>query len=402
MAKPKRSAQVPGQYLGYSTQATRAAVRLLQAAPGSFVSVEVLDDVAVVRGHHAVVEQSKSVTSSANPISDRSPELWKTLANWIRAAQSNHIDPTKTLFELFVRKKRSGPIAASFSAAATIDEALGALNAAKHKLWGDSPSFPLRRKVAKSLAPHVEYCFNANPSIVAIVVQRMSLVFGTGSSKQDLSELLKTKLVSAEALEHVARQALGWVKERIDGHIEKGEPAVVAVDEFVADLMAFVRKLDRLAILNSFAPLRPKSRLDLELQQRTFIRQLDLIHVDYDVKLRAANDFLRASIDRSEWAAKGLVYGGSFDEFEDTLTRAWTAKRDIVAIQSKGQAPEDHGRLLYSECSLFQTPLESRSVPPHFTPGCFHALADKLTVGWHPEFKVALAQLPDDKEDPAA
>jgi hypothetical protein len=46
-ARKRRSAQVPAQFLGYSLQTTRAAIRLLQSEPGPLVSVEVLDDIAV-------------------------------------------------------------------------------------------------------------------------------------------------------------------------------------------------------------------------------------------------------------------------------------------------------------------------------------------------------------------
>jgi hypothetical protein len=97
-----------------------------------------------------------------------------------------------------------------------------------------------------------------------------------------------------------------------------------------------------------------------------------------------------------------MVHRSSFDEFEDVLVRAWTAKKEIAAIQSKGQWADTCGRLLYSECSLVQSPLEGRSVPPHFTPGCYHALADQLAVGWHPDFKALLGSSGADKKDPAA
>src|SRR5687767_10932510 len=91
-----RSAQVPAQFLGYSLQTTRAAIRALQAEPGAFVSVEVLDDVAVTRSDGGTTaEQSKSATAS-NPIADRSVELWKTFSNWVRAAESGALDPMRT------------------------------------------------------------------------------------------------------------------------------------------------------------------------------------------------------------------------------------------------------------------------------------------------------------------
>jgi hypothetical protein len=396
--KKRRSAQVPAQFLGYSLQTTRATMRLLQANPGTSVTVEVLDDVAVLSpSGSATVEQTKSATST-NPIADRSPELWKTLANWVRAAESKQVDPAATTFEIFVSKKRSGSIAHSFSAASDLQSALQALATAKTALWGTAPKFPKRAKVAATLAPHVECVLSAQNGLASKIVQRLNIVFGSGSSKADLLNALSAKIISSDMLDTVANQMLGWVKATLDGCVEKSKPAVISTDAFNAELTAFVRKYDRFAILNSFAPAPARPMLDLEVQSRTYVRQLDIIGADYDAKLKAANDFLRASIDRSVWATKGLVHRSSFDEFEDLLTRTWTAKREIVAIQSKGQPSDACGRLLYSECSLVQCPLEGRSVPPHFTPGCYHALAESQSLGWHPKFKDILAAASSKKD----
>jgi hypothetical protein len=389
--RKRRSAQVPGQFLGYSLQTTRATVRLLQAAPGSSVSVEVLDDVAMTTAEgDTTVEQSKSV-GTTNPVADRSVEFWKTLANWVQAVESGQIDPATTTFEIFVSKKRTGRIAQSFHAAATAMDATAVIAAAQAVLWGAPPKYAAREKVATTLRPYVECFFTAKDGVAARIVERLSLVFGSGSSHSDLVALLRGKIISDEMLDVVAQQMLGWVKKEIDSRIEQAKSAVLHADDFLTELSAFVRKVDRFAILNSFAPQPDKTKVDLEFRGRTYVRQLDIIGADYDSKLAAANDYLRASIDRSVWAAKGLVHRSSFDTFEEALTRAWTAKRDIVAVQAKGEPPDTCGRLLYSECSLVQPPLEGRTVPPHFTPGCYHALADQLAVGWHPDFKSVLA-----------
>jgi hypothetical protein len=116
-----RSSHVPGQFLGYSLQATRALVHLLNAPLGSFVSVEVLDDVAETGppGETRLV-QAKTVGARTNPIADRSPELWKTLANWVRGVENGDVDPARTEFEIFVSKKRTGPLAHLFDSARTV------------------------------------------------------------------------------------------------------------------------------------------------------------------------------------------------------------------------------------------------------------------------------------------
>lgn len=376
-------------------------MRLLHAPAGALVSVEVLDDVAVVGpDRKTTLEQTKSATSG-NPIADRSVDLWKTVANWVRAAERGQLDCSRTILEIFISKKRQGKLIHSMAAANDSTAANLALREARDLLWGPPPKYPKRSRVASTLARHVDSVFGAERKIAAAVVRQLSLAFGSGSSHADLIEAFRATLTPADMLEPVAHYALGWVKSRLDNCIEHSLPAMIAADDFRTELTAFLRKYDRFAILNSAAPSPPRTRLDIDDQNRIFVRQLDLIGADYDAKLTAANDYLRASVDRSVWASKGLVHRSSFNEFEEVLTRTWTAKRTVASIQSNGQPPEVCGKLLYSECSLVQPLLEGRNVPPYFAPGCYHELSDKLALGWHPDFRTILTG-PSNEKDPQA
>jgi hypothetical protein len=87
----------PGQYLGYSLQVNRLLWHLLEAKPGSAVSLEVLGDVAVRSpSGDLTVEELKSRTTKANPVSDRSVDLWKTIGNWVLAVSSGEIRASTT------------------------------------------------------------------------------------------------------------------------------------------------------------------------------------------------------------------------------------------------------------------------------------------------------------------
>ncbi len=109
-------------------------------------------------------------------------------------------------------------------------------------------------------------------------------------------------------------------------------------------------------------------------------------------------DFLRASVERTQWGAKGLVHESSFDEFEDALLRTWDNHKRKTDIRLAGHPDVQKGRYLYLECSSHQATLEGLQVPTHFTPGSFHALADDLVVGWHPHYKREL-EISDNEED---
>ena len=394
----RRSTVVPEQFLGYSLQATRAVMRLLNAEPGSFVGVEILDDVSVAhKGGTRILEQTKSVRSG-NPVADRSLDLWKTLFNWVSCVQSHQINLATTSFELFTSTKRSGRLIKAFAAAQTVEEAKAALAQARSRLWGEAPNFAQRKRLPETLARYVNGVLEADESIAIAIVQQLSLVCGSGSSWDDLVALLRREVISGNMVGVVAHQLLGWAKASIDSRIEAGEPPLLSTDLFDAELLAFVRKCDRFAILNSFSTAPSEATLSAELQSRTYIRQLEIVGFDYDEQLAAANDFLRATVDRSVWAEKGLVHRSSFDEYEGVLVRVWKAKKKIVQIREAKLPVEERGQLLYSECSILDQQLDGRPVPNYFVPGCYHALSDRLSVGWHPEFRAVLARRSSRKE----
>lgn len=94
----RRSTDAPGSYRGFSVQATRCLHYLMAPTPPEFVWLEVFDDVVVDQADGTrVSEQDKSYTSS-NPLSDRAVSLWKTLRNWVDAANSGDIKVGITRF----------------------------------------------------------------------------------------------------------------------------------------------------------------------------------------------------------------------------------------------------------------------------------------------------------------
>lgn len=389
--KQKKSPHVPGPYFGYSLQATRAVVRLLTAPPRSFVSVEVIDDVGVqLADGQTTAEQTKSA-SATNPIADRSVELWKTLANWVEAIQTGEISLANTTFELYLSRVRHGQLAEAFHSAADEAAARAALNQAKDTLWGPAPRFPKKVKIAPGLQPHLERVLGADEATVTALIRSFSLTFGRGDITAEVMEGLQSKLVTEDMIGPVAERMIGWAKTRIDRLIEQNKPAVLATDEFNIELLTFVRKYDRSTILYSFAEEPTEEAVAAELPVRRYIRQLEIIDIDFEGKLHAASDFLMASVNRAVWAEKGLVNPTSFDEFEDSLLRTWDAKRLAASVQEAGKPEPDVGKVLYAGCLTCQYQLEGLNVPAHFTPGCYHALADELRLGWHPRYREKFA-----------
>ncbi len=373
------SSVAPGQFLGYSFQVSRMLEYLLRSEAGASVSLEVLGDTAVhADSGHQVVEEAKSSTSGANPVSDRSIQLWKTLRNWRRLI--TELGPDKPLqFRLHVLQPHGGTIVEAFSEAKDRGAATAAVKKAEQGLRMGRPLRP-------ELEGYIEEVFAEPAEELITLVERFEYSHGTGRSMDALIASIGSTAIPPEVARDVLRGALGWVKERVDGCIEKGEPALLTCAEFWREVQALVRKLDREQILVSVAP-RPHSEKVLEeLSTQTYIQQLRIIKEDYDGLLRAASQYLRARSDRTQWAQSSRVHASSFDELEETLEASWANIRDRVTIRDARRSGVERGKLIYIDCLEHHRLVQGMDPPAHFIPGCFHELSDKKSIGWHPEY----------------
>jgi len=353
---------------------------LLDGKRGDVVSLEVLGDTARIRGEKTLIEETKSRTTAGNPISNRSIDFWKTLRNWILQIQSGHVDLEHTWFRLYLSREFHGEIAEQFSLASDLSSARAALESARQQLCGTGSQgsrSPLKTYLAE--------VFGADPDLVAQLIQRFTLSFGSGRSFEDLKGYIR--FVSENVVESVLEHMLGWIKRRVDSAIEAGEPACIRYDDFAAAITVEFQRFNQLGILQTFAAEPSAKEIEEHLRVKRYVRQLELVEVDDDEKIRAVTDYYMAEADRTRWAAQYRINERDVELFESELIRLWGTRRNMNEILNSERPAAIRGRLLYSECSLHRAPLRGETVPEHFCRGSFHNLSDQSSIGWHPDFR---------------
>ena len=390
-----RSTEVPGQFYGYSIQTTRMAVHLLEAGPDETVCLEFLDDVATIAPDGRVIaEQSKS-SFAANPVSDRAVPVWKTLSNWVDAVRSGKLLAQRTAFRLHLAQPHEcGMAIEMLRRAATDADAVAALDYARSMWWGPSPSFPARVDVPPTVSPYIENIFTSEPAMVARIVSRFTVDIGAGDSIDEVRLRLGRQIVSADLIDDFLTHALGWVHSEVHRLIEAGSPVAIGRNEFFAALHAYVRKYDRALALPPWAAEPHPGAIDEELRSRHYIEQLEIIDAEADEKIEAATDFLKSVVDRTRWAERGDVHRASFVEFEHGLVRQWNARRKDVELSWPDLPEVSRGKLVYARCEQHQAKLQGMEPTEYFTRGCYHALAETLSVGWHPRYRDELGRFP--------
>ena len=374
-----RSSSAEGQYLGYSLQLGRLLALLLEGRELTAVALEYLGDVSVEsKGGLSRIEEHKSRTSQANPISDRAIDLWKTIRNWMNLVEGG-IDPGKTEFHLHINRQFPSRFAEKFHEARDPLEIRGLVNDVVEFFEQAPPGEALARFVVPVLD-------QSRRTTLYKILQAFQLSYGSGSSKEDLLDLLRRTVVPEEYITDVLQSLLGWLKLVTDTQLEQNDAAVVSVMEFRTELRATVRKLDRQTVLNSYSLAPTAPEVEKELQSRTFVRQLDLVDETDVLKLRAVRDYLKARSDRIHWANRSLVHRSDFEDLESDLAAVWSSKKATVSIRD-GERPEaDQGRLLLHDCLQHRCRVKGMETPSYFAAGSFHSLADEQTVGWHPRY----------------
>jgi hypothetical protein len=375
---------VPGQLLGFSLQVTRLTHLLIQAEAGSRGSLEVLDDVAIEDAHGVTTAVQSKSALTGNPLSDNSAVFWKTLANWADALATGSLPRGKLELVIYVSKPATGSLAKLLAGASTIDAAKAAIAEVRKHFDGN----PL--PADSGALTHLQRFLGHTPEGIEHVVRAFRIECGSGSPQNDLEHALDNFFFKQGLARQLAALAQGWVKQRVDEMIEKGTPAIIERDEFHREMQAFHTKFVERSILHSFAK-GPTPQDVEEHRARIYVRQLEIIYADFEDQMAAISNYFRATSDRTNWGASGVVQKDSFDQLNENLVSTWKNHSKMTGIRDGQRPPTEQGQLLLAECMNHTAPVENLQAPSHFIPGCFHELADKQAIGWHPDYLSELA-----------
>lgn len=368
-----------GQYLGYALQPVRLFYHLLSCPTDADVGLEYADDVSVHNPDGStLVEQCKSALKS-NPITDWAEDLWKTFHLWIDNANAGAYDPAKTRFQLYVTPVKSCNFAQKLSDLSNENEIktlLGEIAKKRKKVSSTSKS-----------AEHLDAIFAADQKLVVQIIQNFKLI----TEDQDPLSPIYAHLdatVSRETLEKACSYGIGNSMNHIEKAVKSDSAPLISAQDFRTTFRAFVNKHDATNVLHSLADQPDDAVIQDTLSSAPpFVQQLKLIDAKIETITRAASDYLRSSADRTSWAAEGLIFEDSVDDYTDALKQRHGHVRDEIDLTHGTLEPPTRGRLVYHKCcQITPVPLQGRVVPDHFMAGSLNDLANRKDIGWHPDY----------------
>lgn len=372
--KISNSFNAAGPHYGHMVQETIMLKYLLEAGNDDIVSIEYFDDIGIERSDGKIVAVQSKSALSWNPVSDQSEDFWKTISNWIYMSEEGKIDPSKTKFVIALSKKRNGSLSTQFMLAKTTKDYNTLLIMIKDRFKDKTPN---------TISKYLIHFLSANQEVVKQIVINFNIEI-YNDPKEEILRKLRMQEEERNVL-NIFDMMTGWLKNKIESLIRDKKSAFVKGDEFRRQLFASRRILDKRFMLKSYAT-EPSIEETGEHLTRMYVKQLELIDCNTEVKIEAISAYIKARIDRIRWADDGDVHSLSFDEFYKSIRQKWKNVRRRIDVLHKTESPEKKGKLVLFECNDFREKLEGRDVPFHFTPGCFHDCADKLEIGWHDDY----------------
>lgn len=192
---------------------------------------------------------------------------------------------------------------------------------------------------------------------------------------------------------------IGWIDIKVTKMVEAGQPIAISLEDYQKQLRALYREHNQKHSLMTYSVEPSNQEIEQEFQKkRVYIEQLDIIDCDYTEKVEAINDYLRAAIDRATWAENGDISMQSIQTYESNLKRTWKLQKRIVMLEKKNESSEDQGKMIYYKCQDKNVEMDSVYVPDFFKNGCYHALANNLEIGWHPQYSELIKEESDSWE----
>jgi ABC-3C protein len=377
--------------LGYLYQAKMALLELIRgsaARPDAEISLELYDDVAwSAEGTPLELLQLKHHTAPGRSLTDKSDDLWRTIAVWMDLRDPLNPDgPLLSLVTTESAAEGSGCALLRPGPGLDIDGALLALASAAASS-GSTASKEVRQRFL--LMKEAERRF---------FVGRVRVLDGAPRI-EDVDDLVRTELrltIPIGRDRPFMERLWGWWYGRVVEMLRRETKSIslLALRIFLSDLQGeFVEEnlptFDELQIgIGDVAPY----------QDRPFVHQLRWIASAEAILHRSILDYYKAYSHTVRWLEEDLVGIEELQRFEARLKEEWDLAFAFVLQELPAGATEDEkqtaGRgLLQLTLARLDLRVRDRYGEPFFMRGKHHELADSGAVGWHPEFRAKIDEL---------
>lgn len=376
--------------LGYLYQCRLAllyALRHLKEADDVDISIESLDDVAFsVDGKPEELLQTKHHLKSKANLTDSSPDIWKTIRIW--ASQLRLIQDGIRLMLITTGQASPG------SAVSLLREGQGRDTLAALKKFAVTIATSSNQANAGAYAS-----FNAlSPDQQLELVEAITII-DNAPNIVDVRTQIESELrlvFRPSQLSPFVDRLEGWWYSRVVGNLTKSDEGYILAKELHSQINDLRDQSGDENLPVDFDNVFPLDDAIQAMLGRPFVEQLRLIALTEPRIRHAVIDYYRAFEQRSRWVREDLLLVGDLEQYEHKLVEEWERAFERIK-QAHGVEEESSkqvaGRAVYDWAHEANVYIRPQCREPYIHRGSFQLLADKLLVGWHPEFLARLQHL---------
>jgi C-terminal domain 7 of the ABC-three component (ABC-3C) systems len=380
--------------LGYAYQTLYALVVLLRAGDDESVSLELTDDVTL---HHnpAVLSASEetrfqlahSIRSKVPELKLNSTKLWKTLAIWADEYNSAEryflvtcapicadlqplcCDTDRSALLLLLQEE----------AQRVIDENQKGVHEHKERLHGCTAFLGVPTPQRIDLLAHIRLC-GESPNI-----REIDAVLD--AELRNVARPERRKLLVFRLREYWMHRACLSLTKELPPRIPKAE-----LQQRIEELAATVNGT---GLPDDYAAVRAPEEAEEPDMMR---RQIDLVNGGNSRIVRARSARWKSRNQRQRWMEDDVSMARRLNEFDQKLIDAWSDRHapmcdDTLRAREVEKQRAGCGLLDWShnEAPLWPIAIGTAVAPTYVTQGTYQDLADRLLVGWHPNYKIRLS-----------
>jgi len=376
--------------LGYLAQVEYALLLVLRRLDQVLefdIALETLDDIVFHDGESDLEQlQAKHRVDRTASLTNGSPDIWKTLHNWIDAAGP---DATLTLF--------TNATAAQGTAAAHLRPGVERNVNDAHTILA---AFAENSK-NKAQQKYYESFLELGSDERMTLLDRVTVLDGQPSVADLEAEFQLTvkKAVIRKYRSSLVKRMREWWNAKVLNHLTRiaaGESDRISSSEVEEQLLTIAQTLrdDNLPI--DFYDTTDPTPGEVKKDERAFVKQLRLISLANERLRQCIFDHNRAFAQRSKWEREQLLPVGELKKYEDRLREEWrryclpeTDDKWTEESAAVADARERFLRLERADLPRIRTQVSASYVAN----GSIHMLADRLEIGWHPDWRARMREL---------
>ena len=358
---------------------------MLKHSPNGQLSIEKFDDIAFDDDNHGQCLLQAKHHVEAKSLSDKSVDLWKTIRVWLGGFQSASLT-AGNIKRLIIT-----------TACAENDSAASLLRPGRSKKDLDDALVKLRKAAADSKNSETQIPRQAflklNDDEAKLFLESIE-IFDKHPNLTDMMTEIEGELVllSPSHKSLIAEYLEGWWMSVIAKHLLDENSGFIPVQHIItkAHEIGSWFKDDGLPV--DTAEELGAQDYSPQDEDAVFVQQMRIVGITDSAVQRGVRDFYRSSAQRSKWARESLLLDGETEEYDRGLQDRWARRFDADCAECGSESDEVKAKVGRAICNwATQEQVGFRNVVETWiTAGSFHSLADRLEIGWHPDFESKL------------